>query len=139
VIGTTGAYLAAGLLALLLLVLAYVLLISPVVWLDSQWGWFGDIVGALYFALACMLLAPIALPIAIGSLAAGGVAALIGNFVGRKTQPLVRLVLAHLAGDFHNGILVIRSRWVKLPWGTSTTQLHDFIMLGIKLRRRGLL
>jgi hypothetical protein len=139
VIGKIGAYLAAGLLALLVLYVAYSVLISPVIWFHENWGVFGDIVGIIYFLGACALLAPVGIPIAIGALAAGGIAAVIGNFLGRMTQPLVHLVLAHLAGDFHNGILVIRSRWVKLPWGTSTTQLHDFIMLGVKLRRRGLL
>jgi hypothetical protein len=40
--------------------------------------------------------------------------------------------------QFTNGICVIKEKWVKSPSGTQTTEILDFILIGVKLRRAGL-
>lgn len=118
--------------------IVYGIFAPPIIWLHIHLGTFGDIVSLIGLVLLGSAIAPFAIPILLGLLASGGIVAAIGNWLGRQVRPLVRWGLAMSFGSFPNGILVIQSRWVKLPWGTPTTLLRDFIMVGVKLRRRGL-
>lgn len=116
----------------------YGIFAPAVSWLHENLGTFGDILSFIGICALCMLLAPFAIPIALGALAAGGIVGVLANAIGRQCKPLVRWGLLQKFGDFPNGLYVIKSKWVKLPWGTPTTQLLDLIMVGVKLRRRGL-
>jgi hypothetical protein len=136
--GYVAAAAAVALLAFGLVDFVYGIFGPPILWLHANWGTFGDMLSLIGVVLVCSALAPFAIPILIGIAATGGAFGLIGNWLGRQVRPLVRWLLALKFGHFANGITVIHSRWVKPPWGTQTTLLHDFIMIGVKLRRRGL-
>ncbi|MBI1262767.1 MAG: hypothetical protein GC184_13695 [Rhizobiales bacterium] len=112
--------------------------IAPIVGtLHAYLGIVGDALSLLGFFMLVMVLSPVIIPIALGAMATGGAVAMLGNAVGKQVRPLARWGLSLIFRDFPNGVQIIKSRWVKPPWGTPTTSLRDMILLGVKLQRRG--
>jgi hypothetical protein len=117
--------------------LLYIFVISPTLWLHAHWGVFGDIIALLGICALGAALAPFVLPIVLGLLATGGAVSAIANWLGRQLRPLVRLVLSIAFRDAVNGLHIVGSDWVKMPWGPKAITALDLVFIGIKLSRRG--
>ncbi len=112
--------------------------ISPLWWLHANWGTFGDIVDIVLVVGFFMLVGWWLLPIVVGVVASGGAFSALAHWFGRQLQPLIRLGLKWKFGDAENGLHIVGREWVGKPWDPQAKQGLDLILIGVKLRRRGL-
>jgi hypothetical protein len=96
-------------------------------------GWLGAILTAAAVAVVVSLISA-----AVASVLSGGLAYGIAMWFAEWLQPFIERIILERVQQFKNGICVIKEMWVKSPSGTQTTEILDFILIGIKLRRAGL-
>jgi len=116
----------------------YTILAPSLHWFDSASGIIGL---AITTVLVAFVLSLGAIPLALAGLGtltvAGGLLSWITSVVCNAIKPFAK---AHYAryGQFANGITILDKTWMKMPWGLPTTEVLDLILLGMKLKRRGI-
>jgi hypothetical protein len=87
---------------------------------------------------AGMALAPSLLGLVVALVATGSLIAGLRRLIASLVQPIALGFLKARFKQFPNGLRVINASWVKAPGGVPTTEMLDLILLGVKLRRRGI-
>lgn len=102
---------------------------------SAGWHWLASILESLILLVLGILFAifDVALAISLPKMTKS-----CADGLGKLLQPVVRWRLPEKYKRFPNGIFVVKHSWVKPPLGTPATNLVDLVLLGVKLRRRGL-